>query len=47
MGGTIEAGAQKIENAMKVAFVNLGTPLLDEVSGIQGRDRQDLHRARQ
>jgi TP901 family phage tail tape measure protein len=36
MGGTIEAGAQKIENALKVAFVNIGTPLLDELSGLQG-----------
>lgn len=36
MGGAIEDGAQNIQNAMKVAFVNLGTPLLDEVSGIRG-----------
>jgi TP901 family phage tail tape measure protein len=35
MGGTIESGAAKIDNALKVAFINLGTPLLDEFSGIQ------------
>lgn len=35
MADNIGLGAQKIENALKVAFINLGDPLLDEFGKIQ------------
>lgn len=36
MAGSLEGASTKIKNALDVAFVNLGTPLLDEVTGIAG-----------
>lgn len=35
MAGTIELGSQRIKNALEIAFINLGTPLLDEFGDIQ------------
>ncbi|PXX94994.1 phage tail tape measure protein [Halomonas sp. LBP4] len=35
MAGTVDQGTQRIKNAMTVALVGLGLPLLDEFSGIQ------------
>lgn len=35
MTGNVELGAQRMRNAINTAFINLGTPLLDEVAGIQ------------
>lgn len=35
MADNIALGSQKISNAIQIAFINLGTPLLDEFSGIQ------------
>lgn len=35
MAGTIEQGSQRIFNAMQGALIAVGTPLLDEFSGIQ------------
>ncbi|RCV87489.1 phage tail tape measure protein [Billgrantia montanilacus] len=35
MAGTVEQGSQKIKNAMTVALINLGDPLLDSFGGIQ------------
>ena len=35
MAENIELGGQKVSNAITVAFINLGTPLLDEFSNVQ------------
>jgi len=35
MTGNVELGAQRMRNAINTAFINLGTPLLDEIGNIQ------------
>lgn len=35
MAGTVEQGGQRIQNAVKIALVQLGDPLLEEFGGIQ------------
>ena len=35
MANSVELGSQKVKNSIEIAFINLGTPLLDEFGAVQ------------